>query len=89
MSGARHAPISSLPYHRFRVADLIMYSLATCPTCVAARAEMDAAGTVYEDRVLDGSPAHQAEVLRLTRQRTVPVFVKGEAVVVGFHGEKG
>ena len=66
-----------------------MYSLATCPTCVAAREEMDAAGTVYEDRVLDAAPAYQAEVLRLTRQRTVPVFVKGEQIVVGFHGEKG
>jgi glutaredoxin len=71
------------------VAELIMYSLATCPTCVAAREEMDAAGTVYEDRVLDGDPARQAEVLRLTRQRTVPVFVKGDLIVVGFHGEKG
>ncbi|HUQ16885.1 MAG TPA: glutaredoxin family protein [Candidatus Saccharimonadales bacterium] len=71
------------------MADLIMYSLATCPTCVAAREEMDAAGTAYEDRVLDNDPAFQAEVLRLTRQRTVPVFVKGGTVVVGFHGEKG
>ncbi|HEY8656285.1 MAG TPA: glutaredoxin family protein [Candidatus Limnocylindria bacterium] len=71
------------------MADLIMYSLATCPTCVAAREEMDAAGTVYEDRVLDQDPTHQAAVLRLTRQRTVPVFVKGDQVVIGFHGEKG
>jgi len=66
-----------------------MYSLATCPTCVAAREEMDAAGTAYEDRVLDNDPAFQAEVVRLTRQRTVPVFVKGDAVVIGFHGERG
>ena len=66
-----------------------MYSLATCPTCVAAREEMDAAGTIYEDRMLDQDPAHQAAVLRLTRQRTVPVFVKGDQVVIGFHGEKG
>lgn len=71
------------------MADLIMYSLATCPTCVAARQEMDAAGTDYEDRVLDQDPTHQAAVLRLTRQRTVPVFVKGDQVVIGFHGEKG
>lgn len=66
-----------------------MYSLATCPTCVAAREELEAAGTAYEDRVLDGVPAYQAEVVRLTRQRTVPVFVKGDQIVVGFHGEKG
>jgi glutaredoxin len=66
-----------------------MYSLATCPTCVAARAEMDEAGTEYEDRVLDGNPQHQAEVLRLTGQRTVPVFVRDGAVTIGFHGERG
>ena len=66
-----------------------MYSLATCPTCVAARLEMDAAGTEYEDRVLDDDPARQAEVLRLTRQSTLPAFVKGDQVVVGFHGDKG
>lgn len=68
---------------------LIMYSLATCPTCARARREMDEHGVTYEERVVDGSPEHQREVLRLTLQRTVPVFVKGDRVVVGFHGERG
>ena len=66
-----------------------MYSLSDCPTCAAARAEMAAQGTAFEERVVDVEPRWQAEVLRLTRQRTVPVFVKGDQVVVGFHGEKG
>jgi glutaredoxin 3 len=68
---------------------LVMYSLATCPTCVAAREEMRAAGTEYEERVVDAEPRWRAEVLRLTGQRTVPVFVLGDKVVVGFHGETG
>jgi glutaredoxin len=66
-----------------------MYSLATCPTCARARREMDEQGIEYEERLVDGDPTHQQEVLRLTLQRTVPVFVKGSTVVVGFHGERG
>ncbi|MBI3521868.1 MAG: glutaredoxin [Chloroflexi bacterium] len=68
---------------------LVMYSLATCPVCVNARRELAEAGTAYEDRVLDGRPDHQAEVLRLTGQRTVPVFVRDGRVTIGLHGEKG
>lgn len=66
-----------------------MYSLATCPTCAVARQEMDEQGVEYEERVVDGAPEHQQEVLRLTFQRTVPVFVKDGKVVIGFHGERG
>ncbi len=68
---------------------LVMYSLATCPTCAKARREMDETGVAYEERVVDGRPDLQQEVLRLTLQRTVPVFVKDGRVVVGFHGERG
>jgi len=66
-----------------------MYSLATCPTCARARKEMDEQGVEYEERVLDGHPDLQQEVVRLTLQRNVPVFVKDGSVVVGFHGERG
>lgn len=68
---------------------LIMYSLATCPTCARARREMDEQGVEYEERLVDRSPEHQQEVLRLTLQRSVPVFVKDGRVTVGFHGEQG
>lgn len=68
---------------------LIMYSLATCPTCARARREMEEQGVEYEERIVDGNATYQQEVLRLTLQRTVPVFVKGAQVVVGFHGERG
>ncbi len=66
-----------------------MYSLATCPTCARARREMDEQGVEYEERVVDGHATYQQEVLRLTLQRTVPVFVKDGRVVIGFHGEQG
>ncbi len=66
-----------------------MYSMADCPTCERARREMAAEGIAYEERLVDGNAAHQQEVLRLTLQRTVPVFIKGSQVVIGFHGERG
>lgn len=66
-----------------------MYSLAACPTCARARAEMAEQGVEYEERQLDGNATFQQDVLRLTMQRTVPVFVKGDRVTVGFHGEHG
>lgn len=68
---------------------LVMYSMADCPTCERARREMDLEGVPYEERLVDGNAAWQQDVLRLTLQRTVPVFVKGSRVVVGFHGERG
>ena len=68
---------------------LIMYAMADCPTCDRARREMDEQGVEYEERLVDADAANQQEVLRLTLQRTVPVFVKGSHVVIGFHGERG
>ena len=71
------------------MATLVMYSLAACPTCSRARREMDEQGVEYEERLLDGSSQHQQEVLRLTLQRTVPVFVKDGKVTIGYYGEPG
>ena len=70
-------------------AGLIMYAMVDCPTCDRARREMDEQGVAYEERLVDGNAANQQEVLRLTLQRTVPVFVKGSQVIIGFHGERG
>ncbi len=66
-----------------------MYSLATCPTCVTAREELRAQGTPFEERVVEGNPRWRADVLRISGQRTVPVFVLGARVIVGLHGETG
>jgi len=68
---------------------LVMYSLAGCPTCERARRELREQGVAFEERLVDGNAAHQQEVLRLTLQRTVPVFVKDGRAVVGYYGEHG
>lgn len=68
---------------------LLMYSLRDCPTCERARRELTDEGTAFEERFVDDDPEAQREVLRLTLQRTVPVFVRDGKVVIGFHGERG
>ena len=68
---------------------LVMYALADCPTCERARRELREQGVAFEERLVDGNAAHQQEVLRLTLQRTVPVFVKDGRAVVGYYGEHG
>jgi glutaredoxin len=71
------------------MAALVMYSMAECPTCERARQELREQAIDFEERLVDGNAEHQREVLRLTLQRTVPVFVKDGKVVIGFHGERG
>lgn len=66
-----------------------MYSMTECPTCERARRELGEQGIEYEERLVDQSAEWQQEVVRLTLQRTVPVFVKDGKVVVGYHGERG
>ena len=56
---------------------------------MAAREELRAKGTEFEERVVDHDPRWRADVLRISGQRTVPVFILGEQIVVGFHGETG
>lgn len=71
------------------VATLVMYSMTECPTCDRARRELAEQGIAYEERLVDGNAQWQQDVVRLTLQRTVPVFVKDGKVVVGYHGERG
>lgn len=66
-----------------------MYAMTDCPTCERARVELREQRIPYEERLVDGNPQYQQEVMRLTLQRTVPVFVKEDKIVVGFHGERG
>jgi glutaredoxin len=66
-----------------------MYSMADCPTCERARREMREQGIAYEERLVDGNAQWQQDVVRLSLQRTVPVFVKDGKVVIGYLGERG
>ncbi len=69
---------------------VIMYSLATCPTCVKARKVLKQRGVVFEDRIVDDRPDWAMEVVRLTNQNTVPIILWGDGrVEIGIDGERG
>lgn len=69
------------------MADLIMYTLRTCPTCERARRDLTADGVEFEERVIDDNQAWFEEASRLAL--TVPILVRGESVEVGWKGESG
>ncbi len=69
---------------------VIMYTLATCPTCVKARDVLKQRGVDFEDRIVDDRPDWAMDVIRLTNQSTVPVIVWADGrVEIGIDGERG
>ena len=69
------------------MADLIMYTLRTCPTCERARADLTADGVAFEERVIDDNSQWFEQASRLAI--TVPILVRGDVVEVGWKGESG
>ncbi|MCH7811662.1 MAG: glutaredoxin family protein [Chloroflexi bacterium] len=69
------------------MAELIMYTLRTCPTCKRARSDLTAEGVEFEERAIDDNPRwfDEASLLALT----VPILVRGDKVEVGWKGESG
>ena len=69
------------------MADLIIYTLRSCPTCRRAKADMDADGIAYEERKIDEDASYYDEALELGF--TVPIIVRDGRVEVGWKGESG
>ena len=69
---------------------LLMYSISDCPTCINAKRKLRGQGIEFTERQVDEEEIWQEEVVRLTSQNTVPIFVHADGrVEVGFEGEKG
>lgn len=69
---------------------MLMYTISDCPTCLRARRKLRSEGVPFTERQVDEEEIWQEEVVRLTNQNTVPVFVYPDGrVEVGFEGEKG
>ena len=69
------------------MAELIMYTLRTCPTCERAREDLTADGVDFEERPIDDNAEWFDEASQLGL--TVPILVRGDAVEVGWKGESG
>ena len=69
---------------------LVMYSMSDCPVCINAKRSLRSEGVAFTERQVDDEELWQEEVVRLTDQNTVPVFVHEDGhVEVGYKGEKG
>lgn len=68
----------------------VMYVLSHCPTCIKAQRLFRERGIDYEERQVDDSLDYQNDVVRLSKQRTVPITVWPDGrVAIGIDGERG
>ena len=58
------------------MANVIVYSSAHCPYCVMAKQLLDRKGVDYEEIRVDLDPSRREEMMKKSRQRTVPqIFI--------------
>lgn len=69
------------------MADLVMYTMRTCPTCERARRDLTADGVEFEERDIDTNPQWLEEASGMAV--TVPILVRGDKIDVGWKGESG
>ena len=63
------------------MAKVEVYSSAHCPFCVMAKRLLDRKGVAYEEIRVDLDPVKRQEMMKKSRQRTVPqIFINNEAI---------
>ena len=63
------------------MAEVIVYSTAVCPYCVAAKNFLKSRGLGYEEVRVDTDPAARALMMERTRRTSVPqIFINGTHV---------
>lgn len=61
--------------------EVIMYSTAVCPYCVAAKNFLKSRGLGYQEVRVDTDPAARALMMERTRRTSVPqIFINGSHV---------
>ncbi len=66
---------------------VIIYTLASCPTCRRAKEDLAAAGVAFEERDVNADPRWYEEATALAV--SVPVIVWPDRVEVGWKGDHG
>lgn len=63
------------------MAKIEVYSSAHCPYCVMAKKLLDSKGVIYKEIRVDLDPDKRQEMMKKSRQRTVPqIFINNEAI---------
>ncbi len=66
---------------------VVIYTLASCPTCARAKADLAAEGVEFEERDVNLNPRWYEEATELAV--SVPVIVWPDRVEVGWKGDHG
>jgi glutaredoxin 3 len=63
------------------VAKIEIYSSMSCPFCVMAKQLLDRKGVAYTEIRVDLDPTKRQEMMKKSRQRTVPqIFINDESI---------
>ncbi len=63
------------------MSNVIIYSTAICPYCVAAKNFLKSRGASYSEVRIDTDPAARAEMMEKTKRSSVPqIFINGTHV---------
>ena len=66
------------------MADVLMYTTAICPYCVAAKNFLKSKGRDWTEVRIDTDPAARASMVALTRRTSVPQIFVGDTHVGGY-----
>ncbi len=64
--------------------EVLIYSTAVCPYCVAAKNFLSKKGYAYRDVRIDTDPVQRAEMLARAKRTSVPQIFIGDTHVGGF-----
>ena len=65
------------------MADVLLYTLSTCPFCIRAKRLLDGRSVAYREVVVDADPEARREVMRRTGHPTFPQIFIGDRFVGG------
>jgi glutaredoxin 3 len=64
-----------------RVSEVVMYSTAVCPYCVAAKNFLKSRGVAWQEVRVDSDPEARRTMLEMARRTSVPqIFINGTHV---------
>jgi glutaredoxin 3 len=77
-----HVPFH--PFGVFVVRDVLMYTTAICPYCIAAKNFLKARGASYTEVRVDTDPVRREEMLARSRRSSVPQMFVGDTHIGGY-----